>query len=572
MLLSTSVASSKTKEEIYQFSDIEIDGINDRNIDYSRDGRDGPVPRRNLIIGGSVASANDWPYFVHFDSPACGGSLIAPDIVLTAGHCKLNFPSAYGTVHVGQHDYGVDDDGSQQFRAIQHIRHPFYDDQLCCGIDNDGNRFAGVSYDFLIIKLDGQSTKQVVTLASSSSNDDSTSSSNGSSGTLTAGDELFVIGFGDIDQATGFQIPNRLHEVTVNYLTNQQCADRSMYPTMLLPPENLCATDYQQDGCQGDSGGPLLKKGLTDTEDVQVGVVSWGYGCAEQPGVYARVSQGYDWIRQQVCALSDNPPGSFGCTIPTPSPSQHPTTVQPTPAPVVSPTPHPVVTSYPTPSPTRGPTPRPTTTSPTNVPTTYPTFSIVSMTNFSTPQPSFWPTTLPPQLLPGELVVYNNNIELDSSSNTNNNIFDLSSVDRTPLPNKTSCGSITDPVVCCAARDSSDTIYRDQPCIPTSTYETLFSTGTSCEPLGWVQSHEQVGFTYKTGHCNALKASRRIKLGPRRSCSRMMSRKACCMAQDGNSNPCIPAKGLTRFSTGKRCEAANLVVDQGQSSIVAACK
>jgi hypothetical protein len=71
------------------------------------------------------------------------------------------------------------------------------------------------------------------------------------------------------------------------------------------------------DFCLYHEGGPLIVRDVYGPDgDVVVGIVSWGIGCGIMPGVFARVSSGYEWIQATVCETSNDPPGSL-CGEPT---------------------------------------------------------------------------------------------------------------------------------------------------------------------------------------------------------------------------------------------------------------
>ncbi|KAH7939938.1 hypothetical protein HPB52_019540 [Rhipicephalus sanguineus] len=72
----------------------------------------------------------------------------------------------------------------------------------------------------------------------------------------------------------------------------------------------------------GDTGGPAISR-VAKGRDVQVGIVSFGSGCAERgtPGVYTRVEAFTPWLQQVVGSLdqassSKVPLQHTSCTAP----------------------------------------------------------------------------------------------------------------------------------------------------------------------------------------------------------------------------------------------------------------
>ncbi|RIJ16029.1 serine protease [Henriciella mobilis] len=69
----------------------------------------------------------------------------------------------------------------------------------------------------------------------------------------------------------------------------------------------ICAGIGEVDACQGDSGGPMVYRG--DDGPVQVGIISWGLGCArnESPGVYVRTRAYGDWVASVISEAEEDP-------------------------------------------------------------------------------------------------------------------------------------------------------------------------------------------------------------------------------------------------------------------------
>ena len=109
------------------------------------------------------------------------------------------------------------------------------------------------------------------------------------------GGEWIATGWGNVypQPGGGTKYPHRLREVTVPLLSQDEClaAYTEDGVTYTHKPTMVCAGRTGKDTCQGDSGGPLFQKS-PDGGYIQLGVTSWGAGCAAKgfPGVYTRLS------------------------------------------------------------------------------------------------------------------------------------------------------------------------------------------------------------------------------------------------------------------------------------------
>lgn len=254
----------------------------------------GKTPR---IIGGGDADPGDWPWMAaliessntsnksgHF----CGGSLIHPLWVVSAGHCgypDIDNPQNVEII-IGIND--LDNHNGERIGVKRIILHEDYDDNSLLS-------------DIALFELE----KPVFTKTAAIISDEID---------LEQMDAK-VIGWGKTDQEVK---PAVLQEVTVPIISNIECNkafiafSQYWYPpdTENIRESELCAgySEGGKDACFGDSGGPLVV--WYENQWNIAGIVSWGEGCAlpDVYGVYARVSKFSDFINKYVPAF---PPGDI---------------------------------------------------------------------------------------------------------------------------------------------------------------------------------------------------------------------------------------------------------------------
>lgn len=213
---------------------------------------------RPYVVGGEPASPSQFPWMVRL-SMGCGGSVIAPRVVLTAAHCVAGTGATSGiTATIGRTSLSMP--GGEDITSTYVLRSPRYAQQQ--------------TVDWALVELAQPTTAPKLQLAAQGDT------------SVNAG-PFTVIGWGATNE--GGPQSDTLQYASVPAIDDTACAQS--YPKQFKPATELCAGQPQGgvDTCQGDSGGPLVT--MAAGHPVEVGIVSYGTGCARPgyPGVYGEV-------------------------------------------------------------------------------------------------------------------------------------------------------------------------------------------------------------------------------------------------------------------------------------------
>ncbi|WTS96131.1 serine protease [Streptomyces sp. NBC_00096] len=209
------------------------------------------------VVGGTRAAQGEFPFMVRL-SMGCGGALYTQQIVLTAAHCvngSGNNTSITATAGV----VDLNSSSAIKVKSTKVLQAPGYN---------------GSGKDWALIKLAKPINLPTLKIADTKAYDN---------GTFT------VAGWGATREGGGQQ--RYLMKTTVPFVSDASC--QASYNGELVPAEEICAgfAAGGVDTCQGDSGGPMFRRDNANAW-IQVGIVSWGQGCArpDYPGVYTEVS------------------------------------------------------------------------------------------------------------------------------------------------------------------------------------------------------------------------------------------------------------------------------------------
>ena len=240
------------------------------------------------VSGGTSTPDTSYPWQVAITTSMdnqdwfCGGTRVAPDLVLTAAHCVIDDDGRIAVPgHVTVFSGNTVLSSTTFSRATAVALYP--------GLNLQATPNGTPSGDLALVRIPSSAPGSPVSVIDASE-----------AALWDVGASLRITGWGytttDPDDTTGYDVQRKLNWANVNRLSDDACA--SAYGADFVGATMLCARGSTgADTCLGDSGGPIAYRmgsaGQLENPSAWrlVGVTSWGTGCgaAAFPGVYARL-------------------------------------------------------------------------------------------------------------------------------------------------------------------------------------------------------------------------------------------------------------------------------------------
>jgi secreted trypsin-like serine protease len=253
------------------------------------------------IVGGNTAQLRHWPgqavlraRGAEITNYFCGGAAISDRWILTAAHCMSDVSadgtSPDGTVEAVLGVADLNDVRKDNVYAMDRF------------VIREGyTKPEDSGQDIALIHLKRPYSGPTARLSLEAATDPQT----------PPGAQVRVAGFGSLRSDAASKIfrgsdgraysagSRRLLEASVPTVAMAEC--KAHYAGKNIDDGQVCAGLEQggRDSCQGDSGGPLVAYDRNGCP-YQIGIVSWGIGCAgaRDYGVYTRVSSHSEWIKK----------------------------------------------------------------------------------------------------------------------------------------------------------------------------------------------------------------------------------------------------------------------------------
>lgn len=219
----------------------------------------------------------------------CGASLLSPSVVLTAAHCVNQIDFTLLRVRVGEYNthQGATEPIIHQDRAVSRISiHTSFNNRV---LFND-LALIRVAEDFVL----AQHISPICTGFTNSLYAEPNSYNPA---------QCLATGWGKNAFGNIGNYQTTLKRVDLTIIPRDECQNRLRQTRLgqhfILDGSFVCAGGQAGfDTCQGDGGGPLVCASRDNPNRyIQVGVVSWGIGCASDiPGVYASLEANREWL------------------------------------------------------------------------------------------------------------------------------------------------------------------------------------------------------------------------------------------------------------------------------------